>query len=230
VDVFVYTCIVCRRDVLPPVGAAPPGFTFTCFTDEPAQQDSGGWRVVDLVKRCPSPVLTARWHKILPHLHSPGHDYYVWVDGNISLKVDLRPLLPLRGAADIAVFPHRHRSDPYEEAQEVARRGLEHPRACALAEKLLIRDEYPMRGGLHETGILIMRNTSRLRTMLNEWWSVLEQVGGSRDQLHFDRLIRKHSLSVLEPPGNVITNEFFNWTEHLHVSQETRSRQELWTT
>jgi hypothetical protein len=229
VDVFVYTCIVCRRDVLPPLGVTTPDFTFTCFTDEPFLQ--AGWQVVDLATRCSSPVLTARWHKILPHLHSPGHDYYVWVDGHISLKVDLRPLTALMGPADIAVFPHRHRSDPYEEVQEVARVGLEHSAACELAEKLLKHDEYPVGGGLHETTILIMRNTPRLRTMLNEWWSALEQAGGSRDQLHFDRLIRKHSLSVLELPGNVHTNEFFNWSEHAHpLSQETRSRQELWTT
>lgn len=229
-NAFIYTCIVCRRDVLPPPRIVPPGFILTCFTDEPFHIDNDGWPIVDLVCRHESPTLTARWHKILPHVHSPSHDYYIWVDGHIIPKVDLTQLLEFMGSTDIAAFRHRLREDPYEEVDAVSVAGLESSQVCDAAVALLKEEGYPRKDGLHETGILIMRNTESLRAMLDDWWAVLKSTGGSRDQFHFDRLTRKHSLNVLDLPGTVRDNEFFDWTEHAHpASDDTIERQRLWT-
>lgn len=228
---LVYTCLTCRRDELPQQIVHPPGFDFVCFTDEPDYYCGGcGWQIKPLrwEERCA--VLTCRRHKMRPLEHSPGYSHYLWVDAHVSVKPAVVELFDEMGDADFAVFRHRQRTDPYQEIRTAHCTGMETGQNCVAARQLLLRDGYPRNGGMHETGVLLMRATSRIDRMLNDWWNALSVTGATRDQLHFNRLARKHGLTIYEPPGNVRVNRYFNWNCHEHpASPETTRRRTQWT-
>lgn len=223
-----YSCIVCRRDELADLPQRRPDADFVCFTDEPERNTARGWRTAPLAYRHHCAILTARWHKLQPHVHSPGYDLYVWLDGHIAPREGATLLIDEMRTSDAAAFRHRRRRDPYQEARFLKERGITSTASCEQAIRLLQADRYPENGGLHETGILLMKMTSALSRMLDEWWTTLERSGGTRDQLHFDRLVRKHDLALHEPAGESRVNEFFDWTIHRRASPETRDLQDAW--
>lgn len=227
--VLVYTCVVCRRDEIPMIKHPTPGFEYRCFSDEPDRGEKKGWQVRSLARRESTVFHTVRWHKILPHIHSPGFDYYLWLDGHIAPKVDLLELVVEMFDAEICAFPHRKRSDPYQEAHAVQALKLETVEGKDYALRLLYGEKYPHGGGLHECGTLLMKNTARVRDMLNDWYATLVIGKCKRDQLHFDRLSRKHHVRVQDLDGDVRTNRYFDWTTHERpISPDTVRMQEQW--
>lgn len=224
-NVLIYTCIICRRDELPEAIIRHGSETYECYSDDPGYYQDRGWDCYSLYHLETSPVRTCRWHKTHPHFLAPKFDFYVWLDGHIVPKVDLSKLLKnMKG--DIAAFPHRHRTDPYQEVNRVHKLGLDFGNECKKAKRLLHEESYPRDGGLHETGILLMKNSSTVRNFLVQWWGDI----GTRDQLHFDRLVRSQGIKLENLPGNVKENELFEWFPHKHPpSPATLRLQEQWT-
>lgn len=226
---LVYTCVTCKRDQLPSQDVIP-GVEFVCFTDS---ESASGWDIKQLYETKDCGRLTARWHKLHPHIHSPDHDYWIWVDGHLNVKDSILQLLDDLGDRDIAAFAHRRFTDPYGELEIFEKRTEHHQmtiEAIELARTRLKQDEYPIGGGMHESTILIMRRCQLIVDFLEDWWANIVEFKVPRDQLHFSRLLRKHGLKVYVPTGDVKENDYFIWHHHHHpATDETQKMLEEWT-
>ena len=222
--IMVYTCVVGRRDRLP-TATEHGGESYECYADDPSRYKGRGWNCYPILHLENSPVRTARWHKMHPHFGFPNPDFFVWVDAHITPKTDLTKLVTQLDG-DVAAFRHREREDPYQEIRTVLNLGLETKEVCQQSREKLILSGYPKLGGLHETGILILRNCEAVRHFLQDWWLETH----FRDQLHFNRLVRRHQLKLIDLPGNVIENNYFDWGEHVSATDPLVKRlQRQWS-
>lgn len=116
------------------------------------------------------------------------------------------------------------------EAAFLKMNGLEDVDAIRWAVDRLTAAHYPVNGGLHETGILFLRNTTEVRTALEYWYDEMRVCNGVRDQLHFNRVMRAQDIPVKSiSPGSVRKNEFTNWNmQPVPVTMETARLRESW--
>jgi FkbM family methyltransferase len=175
---------------------------FICFTDNPAREGSGLWRMAPTVRTFDDPVRTARYVKVNSHLHLPEYEYTVWLDANQRLVapglVDLiERHLP---SADLALYRHSQRNSIREEAQTCIQAGLDDPEVVERQMARYRREGFPDDLGLAATCLILRRNSDRVRRFNEEWWAQIE--GGSRrDQLSFDYVRWKTGLPVTWIPG-----------------------------
>lgn len=129
------------------------------------------------------PRLNARFHKIIPEFEN--YDFYIWIDGSISLKVTPETLIANIGGADMLVHKHPTRDCVYDEAKEVLRLKLDYPEAVAKQVKRLEEFGYRKHNGLAETKVVVRRNCKAIDKFNEEWFHQL-LTGSSRDQLSFN--------------------------------------------
>ena len=219
-ETLVYTCITCKRDLLPPQTAIR-GIDFTCYTEWLAND---GWLSCEL-RRVYDCRLTARWHKLHPHIHSPNYKRWVWVDGHINVNDNILSLLNATAECDLAAFASRTVKDPYEEldifSNKIGHHGIP-LRIINNLRNMLLDANYPKKGGAHETTILILQNNTKVVNFLENWWRAMIKFECNRDQPHFDVLIRKLGLKLNTISGTVKNNEYFRWFHHYKKDPKTK--------
>jgi len=118
--------------------------------------------------------LNAKLPKILPHKFLPKHNYSIWIDSNISLKVEPIDLLEIFDYPLCGVFYHPNRSNIDEEIT-----------ACENLDTVHNLNYHKNKEGLLSMcGIIIRQNTPKVNE-LNEKWLIEILMGSSRDQLSF---------------------------------------------
>lgn len=147
----------------------------------------GATRVVRSDYFDPDPVRAARFVKTHPYLYAPEARLIVWLDSNIVIRGDLRPLIDefMQSGLPIGAVPHPLRSSVYEEAEECLQRKKDAPED--------IREQIARyRDGDYDTAKLVESNLLLLRMdmpdtkrFLSRWWSEIER-GSRRDQLSFN--------------------------------------------
>ena len=118
----------------------------------------------------------AKVAKILPHKFLPNHDWSIWIDANMKLKLTEEEFLKHFEYPDIGVFNHPWRKSI---AQEI--------NACKKAKLDSIKNlEYHMgKGGtLAMCGFIIRKNIPKVHKLNEEWWAEIK-AGSSRDQISF---------------------------------------------
>jgi hypothetical protein len=158
-----------------PVNQTVP-FTFHRWTDEDFPPITG---------------LTPRLQYRIPKLFGwemfPGYDYYLWLDGTVSLKREdcLEWYLDQLGDKDMAFFAHPNRHSIKEEVEHLddfltlkkgTKRGqnylLDRYKNGLHKEQYAIikNDQYYRDDKLYASTVFIYRNSPRVQSMLREWW------------------------------------------------------------
>ena len=143
---------------------------------------------------------SARHFKALPHYYLPKANIWVWLDGNVRLKISPQDLVEQFLKNDFATFKHPDRDCLYVEAD-----------FCAKAKKddaLTLNDQrgryllagMPKNWGLAETRIVIRRNTPEICSINEDWWAEIEN-GSLRDQVSLPYVFWKHKATWDIIPG-----------------------------
>jgi hypothetical protein len=146
--------------------------------------------------------LNAKIPKILPHKILPSHEYSIWVDSNIHLKVEPQKLIEIFDYPLCGVFLHPYRKTINEEIEACKNLDSE--------KNLIFHKDKP--GLLGACGIIIRKNVEEVN-VLNEKWMTEILLGSSRDQLSFPYTLGEISKKI-QIKGSFTDNEYFKIFKH----------------
>lgn len=167
-----------------------------------------GWKQWQAVDMFLDNRRNARMHKIL----MPDKDC-IWVDGNIKIKIPENELWDMLGDNDIMVHKHEFRDCVYQEAAAILNYRLDSPDIIARQVERYKKDNYPEHNGLAETGILIRRNTDKVKELNRMWWEEISRCS-KRDQMSFDYCCWKLGIEYATFPKGIRANDIFELRRH----------------
>jgi len=200
--IAVYTCIVGDYDVPQEPLVKTENVDFFLFTDslDKYKDLSSSFSIKEIPlnlqeKGC---VLANRYIKFHPKVFFQNYDYAIYIDGNVRIISDIRPLVNCcTSATGLAMHWHRFRQCVYEEA-----------RLCVLlrkGKKKLIKDQMkkyrkeglPEKYGLNEANMIVsdLNNEISCR-LLDLWWNEFVRSGSMRDQLAWPYILWKNGFSI----------------------------------
>jgi hypothetical protein len=198
VKIVVYTAIIGNIDRL--WSALPSGVQHVAFVDS-AKHEAGLWggtppRILPSTGGISGPPTweqrtvkvegdtrrTSRHYKACPHRYLPDADVWVWVDGNVRLRIPAEAAVKRWLKGDFATLKHPQRGDLYAEAAACAKLGKDNKRTLSRQADRYRDAGHPAGWGLAETRIVIRRNTPAIRALNEAWWAEIE-AGSVRDQV-----------------------------------------------
>lgn len=188
--IAIYTAVIGSYDDLKQPLVALPNCDLFVFSEEPV--NAPGWTVVPRKLTQGDTSREARFIKLHPHLFFQNYDISIWLDANITIKDDIRPLLNvLQDGAYCASFIHPFRDCVYEEARECVALGKDSSVTMLDQIERYRQEEYPPHAGLWETNVLVRRhNDPRCIELMTAWWRELQH-GSRRDQLSLPVVARR---------------------------------------
>jgi hypothetical protein len=211
----VYTSVVDDFDLLRAPVVVEPQFEYVAFCGGTDATIPPPWQCRPLRRRERNARMTARWHKLHPHLLFPNHDVSLYIDGNVRLNAPVSALIDqMSAAAPIALFRHAERDCTYAEAEIVKRYRLDDS-AIVNAQMAYYRAlGYPTRRGLHVSSVQIRQhNDPRLAALLDDWWQQVK-IFSHRDQLSLDFMLMRHGIAAATIPGSIDQNTWFTTAPH----------------
>jgi hypothetical protein len=189
---------------------------FVAFTDD-LSCSRRGWQVNGLmsppsVKRLD---LVNRYHKLFPLRLLKDTELSIYIDGNIELIRDLRPLVDqfLDSGKVLGCFKHPQRSNIQEEME-----------ACLLLDKfkgvdkrksreqvaVYLGEGFPLEIPLQAATVLFRRHDEprQLSDAMTLWWKQLLDYT-ARDQISLPYVLWKTELPFISFDLNIFSNEFF---------------------
>ena len=118
---------------------------------------------------------TARHYKTLPHRYLPDADVWVWVDGNVRLRMHPAEFVKRHGRKPLATLKHPERGCLYKEAQFCRRY---HKDKAEVIDKQIARYReagMPPVWGLAETRVMVRYNTADVVGLGEDWWREIER-------------------------------------------------------
>lgn len=200
-DTAVYTCSVGNYDWTHRPRIKPPGIEFLRFSDRKPRPFSG-WthRALQPAPQARTARSAARFHKLCPHLVLPGSEKAIWIDSNVEVLGDVRPLIRsfIEGGADVALFPHPSGRTVAEEIDFAIRAGRIGHAFYEAAERQ--KSRYATAGVLGsevaETSIVFYRLSSEaLRAACEAWWAEITNFT-ERDQVSQPFAMRHEALNI----------------------------------
>ncbi len=193
----VYTAIIGKYDKLKEPKVVSEGFDYVCFTDN-EKLKSTIWKIVPVTNpQVLDNFRLARKIKILCNSVLKEYDLSLWIDGSIMINCDLNIFLDFNyHGEDIVVLTHPYRSCVYEEAEKCIELKKDRPEIIKKQMEDYKLDRYPVANGLVGTGLMIRNHRSKkVEEFMNSWWNEVN-LKSKRDQLSFNFVLSKHSLSV----------------------------------
>ncbi|MDW8259151.1 MAG: DUF616 domain-containing protein, partial [Gammaproteobacteria bacterium] len=222
----VYTAIAADYDELRPPRVIPEGVDFVCFTER-GKRVPAGWTHRVLPRSELPPASSNRYAKMHPHLLFPAHDASIYVDGNIEIIADVRPLAQrVVAEAAIGLFDHPVRSNTFDEAIECALIGFD--RASRIREQMrrYYLEGYTFGGGLFEASVIVRahHDPGVVRTM-TRWWDEWQR-GVKRDQLSLMYVLWKEKPRVLALGANDarFRHQYFVYHPHRQALRRAPAR------
>jgi len=221
--IAVYTSIFGGYDNLIDDQLQMEGVDYICFTDRDIKSDT--WEV-----RKSTPIYTdsnrnAKKYKVLPHRYLGEYDWSVWIDGNIKIHSDIRPLCsgePYKVYDHMKVFDAR--DCIYDEAETILNfgkinsertpeRGIknwkDNPKLIVDQMNRYISEGYPKNNGLATNPIILRNhNDSAVIAVMEDWWSEIKY-NSKRDQLSFNYIAWKNQFNFVYLQGDSRNNEYF---------------------
>lgn len=203
--IVVYTASIGRQIGMPQIQTYP-NCEFVCISD--FASESGNWKVVSPIFKHSNRIKVARWYKTHPHILFGDADWTIWMD-DWFVPINIYGLVELAKDGDIGIYKHRHRDCIYEEAEVCIKMGLDDANIIKKQMGQYRRESYPSNFGLHETCIIVRRNTPSINELNEEWWNQIE-CGSHRDQLSFDFVVWKMGINLISLyPGDGYNNPYF---------------------
>ena len=221
--IAVYTSIFGGYDNLIDDQLKMDGVDYICYTDADIKSDT--WEV-----RKSTPIYTdsnrnAKKYKVLPHRYLGEYDWSVWIDGNIKIHSDIRPLCsgePYKVYDHMKVFDAR--DCIYDEAETILNfgkinsertpeRGIknwkDNPKLIVDQMNRYISEGYPKNNGLATNPIILRNhNDSAVIAVMEDWWSEIKY-NSKRDQLSFNYIAWKNQFNFVYLQGDSRNNEYF---------------------
>jgi hypothetical protein len=198
----VYTAITAWYDRLKPPAVIDEDLDYVVFTDDPHLTPVPPWRPVFIESGKRNPRVTARWYKLLPHLHLGEYVSSLWIDGAFEIIGSLAPLIDeFAGGGKIGLLRHPERDCIYQEAATVKEFGYERPAIVDLQMACYRAFGYPERQGLNLSGVIFRQHHDpQIRRAMADWWHQIEMFS-QRDQLSLNYVLWKHGIASREVPG-----------------------------
>jgi hypothetical protein len=162
-----------------------------------------------------TPRLQAKIPKLFAYQLKPNYDYYLWLDGHITLNNPntLTYLMSEIQSTDILVFQHPRRPNVRQEIRYL-RKGLREqsrylvsryngeflPEQTREYEQDKFEDDLLAMGG-----VFLYRNTPEVQALLKEWWYHITRYN-IQDQISFSYVLKKSNLKI-----KVLTHDFNTW-------------------
>jgi hypothetical protein len=212
---IVYTSLVGGYDRLHAPMVPEPDIDYVVFSDMPDLPIPAPWQLRPIQRTERNPRMTARWHKLHPHLLFPGAEASLYIDSNVVLRAPVAGLFErMLAEAPIALFRHPERDCPYAEADVVAHHRLDDDVIVEAQMSYYRAKGFPAGAGLHNSGVLLRRHTDpRMVEFLEDWWRQLK-VFSHRDQLSLDFMLRRHAMTCADFPGLLAESPWFALAPH----------------
>jgi GT2 family glycosyltransferase len=223
--IVVYTAIFDGYDGLQQPDAVSDDADYVCFSDAPIQAP-GAWHVRALDYFHCNPRRMARFAKLHPHLYFPDHEWSLWIDGRVKLRVDPIELVR-QSSGRLTAFWHPNRTNPFDEADEVIALGLDGDDVVRRQMSRYRALGLPADAPLHETNVLLRRHNDEVVVAHSRRWFAEMQSGSVRDQLSFDFAAWQTGLTVESfgpRPLNVRSDPRFSVSRHLNRKRNATSR------
>lgn len=179
--ITVYSSIIGEKDELSDEQCKGKA-DWVMFSDVPRVSDT--WSIKKGYTRFKDNRRNSRVPKILSHQFIDT-EYSIYIDGNISLLKPPESLVKrYLEDHDIALFRHNLRDCIYDEAMKCAKAGLDDPEVIIEQASTYEKKGYGKHKGLCECGVMLRRNTPKLREFENAWWSEYTR-HSVRDQISF---------------------------------------------
>jgi hypothetical protein len=217
--VAIFSSITANYDSVKIPEKLDPRFDYILFSDRPVS-GGGVWEVRPLTYLNNDARRTSRYVKMHPHLLLPEYETAVWIDANIMILGDLKPMLDrfLASPDPIGAIPHPMRRNIYEEIE-----------ACILQKKdkpTVMRKQvsrYRREGFFHddliEANFLTFKlRDSRTQDFLDRWWFEMEN-GSKRDQLAINYALSAAGASwhrLMHPPFSARNHPHLALVHHDH--------------
>lgn len=184
----VYTCLFGYSEHFNDFAYQRDDIDFVCFTDDPELR-SDFWSVKLVPKSLFDPPRAAKEIKALPHRFLPHHDWSLYLDNTIRLKVTPARLfdeLLAPSRSPLVCFRHPQRDCVYLEAEEVIAFGYDRPERVREQMWRYRRLGYPPHNGLAKLAFLLRRHRDPGLPPLLERWHQQVLRYSVRDQLSFN--------------------------------------------
>lgn len=190
------------------------------FTEQNIKSDSI-WKkkeIPEKIKNLPS-LDQARYIKTHPHEFFEEYDYSIFIDGNIRITCDIKPLLytMVDEKKVIAIHKHQVRTCIYDEAKAIYAAGKATRKMLMAQTEKYKKDGFPTNFGLFETNIVIRKhNDLECKKIMEDWWNEMS-IWTKRDQLSFTYSLWKNDKTadyILSLGNNSRRNPFFIVDSH----------------
>lgn len=182
---IVYTCVTNRYDpIVEPIYVSSK-MQYIYFTDDKSvSDDQSAWEIRHIDRG--NSINLNRYYKLNPFEVLKDCDFSIYVDGNIQIVSDIRPLCADAHNSKVGIAMHMHSSRKcvYKEGDLCIRLGRGN-RARIREQMKRYRDEgFPEQFGLYEAPIIVVDHYNRTaKEIMKLWWEEFERSGSERDQL-----------------------------------------------
>lgn len=191
------------------------------YTDQKIPENSV-WKKIEInndrLKRMSS-LEQARYIKLHPHEFLKSYEYSMFIDGNVKITCDIRPLLytMIDNNKKIAIHDHQTRDCLYDEGKVVRIWKKDTSGKAKKQIEFYKKNNFPEHFGLFETNIVIRKhNDEECIEVMNTWWKEIERFS-KRDQLSFTYALWKNGFDkefVLSLGNNSRRNPYFIVQNH----------------
>lgn len=220
IKIAIYTVSTGKYDDLKEPIYVDKNIDYFVFCEQDVKPDSV-WKKIkipDHLKQMPS-LNQARYIKTHPHEFFKEYDYSMFIDGNIRITCDVKPLFytMIESNKLMAIHKHQVRNCIYEEAKAIYAAGKSTKKDLFLQMNKYKKDGFPKKMGLFETNVVIRKHNDEVcRKIMDDWWNEIS-LWTKRDQLSFTYSLWKNNKTaedVLSLGNNSRRNPYFIVDSH----------------
>ncbi len=196
------------------------GMDYFVFTKSKMKPNSV-WKVLDVGNRCDgmTALEQSRFVKTHPQLYFHDYEISIYIDANILIQKDIRPLIykMIDSKKTIAIHRHNCRDCIYHEARIVW--AQKRAKFIDILKQILSykKEGFPSHYGLFENNIIIrFHNDPKCVDIMETWWNEII-TKTKRDQLSFAYSLWKNNVNsdFVMSLGNCSRNsEYFSIVSH----------------
>lgn len=215
--VALFTAVVGSYDSITLPAHFPEDVDYVLFTDG-AVPDAGAYLVRPITYLHEDPTRSARYVKTHPHVFLADYDIAIWIDGNILLEADIRPLVSefLDSGKPVGAIPHPLRRSPQEELRACGNLGKD-DLACMEQQLLSYQQQNLPASDLIESGFMMFDlREPKVPEFLADWWRMIEN-HSKRDQLSLPYALARSGIEwhrFTEPPNSIRNHPCFVLIPH----------------
>jgi hypothetical protein len=163
-------------------------YDYYLFTDIKQGNIYNGWTVKEIpnnIKELNNPILINRYLKMHPYEFFKEYDYTVYIDGNINIVSDIRPMLrQVSNVTGLAIHRHSRRNCVYDEMRSCIKSKKGVPKLLLKQIERYKQLGLPKKIGLYECSLIIADLKNKMgENILTSWWEEFLFSGSLRDQL-----------------------------------------------